>query len=96
MKQKMTSMMVWLSVAVTCAFAASAMAAQPLVDVAWIKEYSCDPNVRVLDIRNSGMFSKRGLSERTYSLCDLLGLLLCRLARQSREHARPDVAGCET
>ena len=47
MKQKMTKMMAWLGGAITCAFAVSAMAAQPLVDVAWIKEHSCDPNVRV-------------------------------------------------
>ena len=30
----------------------SAFAAQPLVDVNWIKDHSCDPGVRVLDIRN--------------------------------------------
>ncbi|MDH3695132.1 MAG: sulfurtransferase [Gammaproteobacteria bacterium] len=28
------------------------VAAEPLVDVNWIKEHSCDSNVRVLDIRN--------------------------------------------
>jgi thiosulfate/3-mercaptopyruvate sulfurtransferase len=28
------------------------MAAEPLVDVGWIKEHSCDEGVRVLDIRN--------------------------------------------
>ena len=28
------------------------MAAEPLVDVAWMKEHSCDEDVRVLDIRN--------------------------------------------
>ncbi len=28
------------------------MAAQPLVDVNWIKQHSCDENVKVLDIRN--------------------------------------------
>lgn len=30
----------------------NAFAATPLVDVAWIKDHSCDANVRVLDIRN--------------------------------------------
>ena len=31
---------------------AASMAAEPLVDVAWIKTHSCDDGVRVLDIRN--------------------------------------------
>ena len=30
----------------------ASMAAEPLVDVAWIKDHSCDDGVRVLDIRN--------------------------------------------
>ena len=40
----------------TAAFAlflsSNAFANQPLVDVAWIKDHSCDADVRVLDIRN--------------------------------------------
>lgn len=33
-------------------FSGSTLAASPLVDVAWIKQHSCDDGVRVLDIRN--------------------------------------------
>ncbi len=30
----------------------TALAAEPVVDAAWVKAHSCDQNVRVLDIRN--------------------------------------------
>jgi len=38
--------------ALLMALSATAIAADPLVDVDWIKQHSCDENVRVLDIRN--------------------------------------------
>ncbi len=48
----MNSSVVKAMAAVAAIFSSSAMAASPLVDVAWIKQHSCDENVRVLDIRN--------------------------------------------
>ena len=35
------------------ALSGQAFSATPLVDVSWIKQHSCDDNVRVLDIRNA-------------------------------------------
>ena len=60
MKRTKIGLIAWLVGAVTCAFVTSAMASQPLVDVAWIKENSCDPNIRVLDIRNKWDGSRKG------------------------------------
>lgn len=41
-----------LTAAFALFFSSNAFAANPLVDVDWIKEHSCDSGVRVLDIRN--------------------------------------------
>lgn len=41
----------WVAAA-TLACSGSAFAVSPLVDIAWIKQHSCDDGVRVLDIRN--------------------------------------------
>lgn len=41
-----------LTLALALLVSGHAFAATPLVDVAWIKEHSCDANIRVLDIRN--------------------------------------------
>ena len=44
-------------------------AASPLVDVAWIKEHSCDANVRVLDIRNKWDGSRKGDYQKGHIPC---------------------------
>ncbi len=44
--------LVKISATLALLISSSVYAAQPLVDVNWIKEHSCDENVRVLDIRN--------------------------------------------
>ena len=48
----MNKPLVKLSAAFALFLCSSAFAAQPLVDVNWIKDHSCDAGVRVLDIRN--------------------------------------------
>ncbi len=48
----MNKPLVKLSAALALFLSNSAFAAQPLVDVNWIKDHSCDAGVRVLDIRN--------------------------------------------
>lgn len=48
---------------------AGALAATPLVDVAWIKDHSCDPNVRVLDIRNKFDGSRKGDYQKGHIPC---------------------------
>ena len=60
MKRSKMSLMPWVGGAVSLVFATTAMAAQPLVDAAWVKDHSCDPNVRVLDIRNKWDGSRKG------------------------------------
>lgn len=41
-----------VTILVAFLFGSNVFAASPLVDVGWIKQHSCDENVRVLDIRN--------------------------------------------
>ncbi len=48
----MNKPLIKLTAAFTLFLSGNAFAATPLVDVAWIKDHSCDANVRVLDIRN--------------------------------------------
>lgn len=50
-----TRSLIMTASAATLLFASgvASAAAQPLVDAAWVKQHSCDSNVRVLDIRNA-------------------------------------------
>ena len=48
----MNKPLIKLTAVFTLLLSGNAFAATPLVDVAWVKDHSCDANVRVLDIRN--------------------------------------------
>ena len=69
MKRSKMSLMPWVGGAVSLVFATTAMAAQPLVDAAWVKDHSCDPNVRVLDIRNKWDGSRKGDYQKGHIPC---------------------------
>lgn len=69
MKKSSIWSVVFVSSVFGCLATVSAMAAQPLVDAAWAKEHSCDPNVRVLDIRNKWDGSRKGDYQKGHIPC---------------------------
>ncbi len=51
-EKTMKNLVKMIALAGALSISLTALAAEPVVDSAWVKAHSCDENVRVLDIRN--------------------------------------------
>ena len=75
------------------ALSSQAFSATPLVDVNWVKQHSCDDNVRVLDIRNALDGGSRSAYLKGHIPCavytDYLKGGWRTMSRRCRDNCRP-------